>query len=124
MSSRHHSFYVIAALGLFFPLLGCTNMHKSYGTPLPEYTEILHEGGLAAVAESLASCCTNLGVTMHLGVAPARIQTSDAATPTVTGVELENGEIIEAAIVLSTLDPQSGRTWIRTTDLSFIRAAL
>ncbi len=45
MFFRHHSLYVIAALGLFFPLLGCTNMHKSYGTPLPESTEILHKGG-------------------------------------------------------------------------------
>jgi len=63
-------------------------------------------GGLAAVSKALASCCTKLGVTMHLGVAPARIQTSGAAIPAVTGVELENGEIIETAIVLSTLDPQ------------------
>ncbi|MFT5052448.1 MAG: phytoene dehydrogenase-like protein [Chlamydiales bacterium] len=64
-------------------------------------------GGLGAVTAALAACCAELGVVMHLGVAPVSIQAGNSEAPVVTGVELDNGEVIEARLVLSTLDPQA-----------------
>lgn len=61
-------------------------------------------GGVGTVSAALAAATRAQGAELRTGAAVRRIQTADGR---VRGVELEGGEIIEAAAVLSSADPRT-----------------
>ncbi|MFT7671091.1 MAG: phytoene dehydrogenase-like protein [Planctomycetota bacterium] len=61
-------------------------------------------GGLAAVTDALMKCCKEMDVQFHLGAKPKSIQTDSSGI--VSGVQLENGELLETDLMLSALSPQ------------------
>lgn len=60
-------------------------------------------GGAAAAAEALAAAAKASGATLRTGAQVARILSEDGS---VSGIELEGGERIEASKVLATCDPK------------------
>ncbi len=61
-------------------------------------------GGAAALTTALANAARDLGVTVRTGAAVRRIRVADGA---VRGVTLEDGEEIDAPVVVSTADPKT-----------------
>ena len=94
--------------GLIAPVLTGTRVGpRAAGTGalllLRESTRDLEpEGGFAAVVAALRARCEELGVETHLGGAPTAIRTEGGR---VCAVELAGGAAIDAAIVVSALDP-------------------
>jgi phytoene dehydrogenase-like protein len=62
------------------------------------------EGGLASLAHALEAAARAAGVQFRLGRAPKRIRLDGAG---VRGIELEDGETLDAPAVLSALDPRT-----------------
>lgn len=61
------------------------------------------DGGPAALTEALLRACKDAGVEVRTGAGVKRITVSDHVAK---GVELENGETIEAGVVASAVDPR------------------
>ncbi|MFM7597667.1 MAG: phytoene desaturase family protein [Actinomycetota bacterium] len=58
-------------------------------------------GGVATLADALATRCAERGVTMRMSVDVARVLTNDSG---VTGVQLADGEVVDADIVVANCD--------------------
>ncbi|MCY4473876.1 MAG: NAD(P)/FAD-dependent oxidoreductase, partial [Chloroflexi bacterium] len=70
-------------------------------------------GGMGGITQSLARSAEESGVTIKTGAEVRRILANNGKA---TGVELENGEVIEADVVLSNADPK--RTYLKLIDES------
>ena len=68
-------------------------------------------GGMGAITQSLARSAEGSGVSIRTGAEVRRILTNGGRA---TGVELEDGEVIEADVVLSNADPK--RTFLKLLD--------
>ena len=77
-----------------------------------ENVGIVH-GGMGSITQSMARSAEASGVSIRTGAEVSRILTSGGRA---TGVELADGEVIEADVVLSNADPK--RTFLRLLDES------
>ena len=68
-------------------------------------------GGMGSITQSMARSAESAGVSIRTGAEVQRILTQDGQA---TGVELANGEVIEADLVLSNADPK--RTFTKLLD--------
>jgi phytoene dehydrogenase-like protein len=75
------------------------------------------EGGMGGITQAMARSAEANGVSIRTGAQVKRIVTSNGRA---TGVELEDGELIEADIVVSNADPK--RTFLRMLDSETLAA--
>ncbi len=100
-------------LGLYYRLAG--EAGGSAGA------QILPKGGMGAVADALTRAAEAAGVTVRTGAPVGRIKVENGRA---TAVELENGETLEAPIIVSALNPKTTLVDlidVRELDIGFVR---
>ena len=68
-------------------------------------------GGMGAITQAMAAACREQGVEIRTGTRVSRIQTENGRA---CGVLLENGDLLEAGLVVSNADPK--RTFLNLVD--------
>ena len=115
-------FFALVAVwaGPYSPGTAYEFSHHSWGEYKGEFGRFgFARGGMGAITQALASAAREAGAEIHTGEAVKRVLVDRGK---VKGVELANGEQLQASVVVSNADPQS--TFLKLFDRSDLPGAL